>query len=119
MNQCAWKHCNNPAVSTPKNFCSRSCKNKFHVDNRRKKLKEMAVEYLGGKCQRCGYVGHQAALVPHHKDPSQKEFALGGGGITRAWVKVQEELDKCVLLCSNCHLTIHATNDPEWITDPV
>ncbi len=77
------------------------------VAKRRKKLKLMAIEYKGGKCILCGYNKCVRALNMHHKDPSQKEFGLSSRGLTRSWKKVIQELDKCVLLCSNCHCEVH------------
>ena len=56
----------------------------------------------------CGYDRCQWALDFHHLDPSQKEFGISMDGITRSWERVQKELDKCVLVCSNCHREIHA-----------
>ncbi|MBP9854147.1 MAG: hypothetical protein KBD53_04690 [Candidatus Omnitrophica bacterium] len=44
----------------------------------------------------------------HHKDPSQKDFNISCKGYTRSWNKVRQELDKCVLVCANCHREIHA-----------
>lgn len=43
----------------------------------------------------------------HHRDPNQKDFGIGTGH-TRAWEKVKAELDKCILVCRNCHGEIHA-----------
>lgn len=77
------------------------------VDKRRKKLKEMAVEYKGGCCSRCGYNKSVAALEFHHKDPTQKDFGIASKGYTRSWEKVKIELDKCIMLCANCHREIH------------
>ena len=73
----------------------------------RKRRKLEAVKYLGGKCVRCGYNRNVAALVFHHPDPSQKEFAISAKGLTRSWEKVKLELDKCILLCANCHAEVH------------
>ena len=78
------------------------------VSRRRKRLREKAVQYKGGKCINCGYNRCQAALDFHHVDPSLKEFGVSMDGITRSWERVQKELDKCVLVCSNCHREIHA-----------
>ncbi len=77
------------------------------VAKRRKKLKKMAIEYKGGKCILCGYNKCVRALNMHHIDPAQKEFGLSSRGLTRSWEKVSRELDKCVLLCSNCHDEVH------------
>lgn len=78
------------------------------VARRRKRLRQQAIEYKGGKCITCGYTRCQAALDFHHLDPTQKEFGISLDGITRSWTRVQAELDKCVLVCSNCHREIHA-----------
>ena len=48
------------------------------------------------------------ALEFHHLDPSQKDFGISSKGYTRSWDKVKEELDKCILVCSNCHREIHS-----------
>jgi hypothetical protein len=71
---------------------------------RRKKAK--AVEYKGGKCQICGYDKCYAALQFHHLDPDKKDFSIGNA---RSWgfSRIQDELDKCLLVCANCHAEIH------------
>lgn|SRR5574337_172855 len=78
------------------------------VTERRKRLKQMAVEYKGGKCQVCGYNKCIGALEFHHTDPSGKDFGMSNGGWTRAWSKIKDEIDKCMLVCANCHREIHA-----------
>lgn len=77
------------------------------VSKRRRKVKEMAVEHKGGRCVKCGYANCIAALEFHHVDPSQKDFNLGNNGNTMSWEKIQKELEKCILVCSNCHREIH------------
>ena len=76
------------------------------VAKRRKKVKELAVEYKGGKCQLCNYSKCIDALEFHHIDSSKKEFGIGDKGYTRSWDKVRNELDKCIILCANCHREI-------------
>ena len=71
-----------------------------------KKTKEKLIEYKGGKCQICGYNKCISALEFHHLDPSQKDFNISGG--TKSFEKAKIEVDKCVLVCSNCHREIHA-----------
>ena len=73
------------------------------VQKRRDKLKVMAVEYMGGSCKFCGYAKCLSSLVFHHTDPTEKDFSISAGGYTRSWEKVKVELDKCIMLCSNCH----------------
>ena len=82
--------------------------NKKAVTDFRQRQKLRAVAYKGGKCIICGYDRCPAALVFHHTDPSTKGFGISKGGTTRSWDRVKEELQKCVLLCSNCHLEVHA-----------
>jgi hypothetical protein len=80
------------------------------VTERRKRLKQMAVAHKGGRCEVCGYNRCISALEFHHPDPAQKDFGMSSGGWTRAWSKIKEEIDKCMLVCANCHREIHA----EW-----
>ena len=83
----------------------KTCENKDSM-NRQKQLKVRAVEYLGGKCSCCGYNKYIGALEFHHKNPSEKDFEVTS--IKRKWEIVLKELEKCVLLCSNCHREEHA-----------
>lgn len=81
---------------------------KAAVDKRRKKIKAMAVALKGGKCNICGYDRCVAALEFHHIDRKTKEFGIALSGLTRSWEKTKRELEKCILICSNCHKEIHA-----------
>jgi 5-methylcytosine-specific restriction endonuclease McrA len=70
------------------------------------KINDLKLEY-GGKCQRCGYDKYLGALEFHHLDPTVKEYHLGQRrGLNKEALK--QELDKCQLLCSNCHKEVHA-----------
>jgi hypothetical protein len=77
------------------------------VKRRRKNVKILAVEYKGGCCSSCGYNKCLSALEFHHLDPNEKDFSLSVTGHTRSWKSVKAELDKCILVCSNCHREIH------------
>ena len=78
------------------------------VRKRRQKIRQMAIAAKGGKCEKCGYDRCIEALEFHHKNDSDKNFGLSEKGYARAWKKVQKELEKCVLLCANCHRELHA-----------
>jgi hypothetical protein len=69
-------------------------------------LKVKAVQYLGGQCQLCGYHKNIKALEFHHRDPAQKDFGIGAHR-GRDFDKIRIELDKCDLLCANCHREVH------------
>lgn len=84
------------------------CKSCINVGNkeRQRKTKILAVDYKGGKCSKCGYNKCLNALEFHHLDPSTKDkdyFNLKSGLTT----ELKIELDKCVLLCANCHREEH------------
>lgn len=74
---------------------------------RQQKLKKQAVEYKGGKCVKCGYDKYIGALDFHHNDPSKKEFNISRKKRFK-FDDIKLELDKCDLICSNCHREIHA-----------
>lgn len=86
-------------------------RNVISVDKRRKKLKILAIEYKGGKCEKCGYDKCKAALEFHHLDPNEKDFGIASKGYTRSWEAVKKELDKCIMVCANCHREIHEEED--------
>jgi len=74
---------------------------------RQRKFKTQCVEYKGGKCIKCGYNKYIGALDFHHLDPSQKDFTIAATKLWKLNDLVIKELDKCVLLCSNCHREEH------------
>ncbi len=77
------------------------------VSDRRKKIRKMALEYKGGKCSLCSYNNCLKALEFHHLNSDSKDFGVAAKGYTRSWSVVKKELDKCVLLCANCHREVH------------
>ena len=103
--KCKWHLCDNEANGT---FCSKNCSSKFSVQKRRKVLKYKAFEYKGGKCEKCGIISIPEIYDFHHIDPLQKDFSISAVGNTYSWDKIKKEIDKCILLCANCHRQIHA-----------
>ncbi len=75
------------------------------VSKRRRKLREMAIIYKGGKCSRCGYKKCAQALEFHHL-LKNKDFGISEKGLTKSWSKIKIEIDKCILVCANCHREI-------------
>jgi Zn ribbon nucleic-acid-binding protein len=69
--------------------------------------KNKIVEYLGGKCQKCGYNKCLAALVAHHVNPNSKNIGMANHTRRNLWYDIVKELNKCILLCQNCHNELH------------
>ena len=71
-------------------------------------IKQRFVELAGGCCQRCGYNAFLAGLDFHHVYRSSKnhppQIVLNSNNFEKTW----RELDKCCLLCRNCHSAYEA-----------
>ena len=78
------------------------------VKRRCDRSKQKLIAYKGGCCQICGYNKCESALEFHHINPEIKEFGIGENGLTRSISKNKNEVDKCILVCANCHREIHA-----------
>lgn len=72
---------------------------------RRKKI--TAIEKFGGKCCLCGYDKCINALEFHHLDKDLKEEKPSYIIMRWSWERAKKELEKCILVCSNCHKEIH------------
>lgn len=70
--------------------------------------KKRALAYMGEKCSRCGYSKYAGALHFHHVNPEDKHPNYRRM-LKWSWERQKEELDKCVLLCANCHAEEHGT----------
>lgn len=66
--------------------------------------KRYCVNYMGGRCTLCGYNRCLRALHFHHINPHEKDFDVSQMAY---WDEIEEELEKCVLLCANCHMEVH------------
>ena len=73
---------------------------------RRKQIKAELVDIMGGQCIICGYDRNQRALEFHHIDPSTKSFALSQSTKYFKREDLFKELQKCCLVCANCHREI-------------
>lgn len=80
--------------------------NYVKVKTFRKRNKERAIEYKGGKCEICGYSKCNSALEFHHVDPKQKDFHISKN-MNKSWDKIKNEIEKCILVCANCHRELH------------
>jgi len=72
-----------------------------------RKNKIKAIEYLGGQCNDCTGKYLPAVYDFHHLDPKTKDSTMARI-MGRSWENLITELDKCVLLCANCHRVRHS-----------
>jgi len=72
----------------------------------RKRTKQKLVDYKGGKCEICGYSKCIESLHFHHTNPEEKDFSISGKSLS--FDRLKQEVDKCILVCSNCHTEIHS-----------
>lgn len=86
----------------------KSCLGAYQKRAFHKKVEEILAEQ-GDKyaCVLCGYDKHTAALEFHHLDPGEKDIMVSRM-TTYSKDKIRAELEKCVVLCSNCHRIEHS-----------
>jgi len=92
------------------NASSTSCKpcTRSYDTSRRRTFKVQCVRYKGRKCEHCGYDKCLGALEFHHIDPSEKDFSISNATSRKGLTpEIKKELDKCLLLCANCHREEH------------
>ena len=87
--------------------------NNFKARQRYKQVKQRLIDLNGGKCMDCGNEYPSQVYDFHHRDPSQKEFALYLTKLSKPWDVVKAEADKCDMLCANCHRIRHIQLDKE------
>jgi len=65
------------------------------------------IELKGGKCSICGYNKCNRSLSFHHKNRSTKLFGFSLNILwSKKWEDLVNEVNKCDLLCANCHMEI-------------
>ena len=97
--------------------------NKEYLSERNRRFRESNPTYWqahkqwfrdfkqGLQCGVCGE-GHPATLDFHHRDPSNKEFDIGYG-VSKCYpvARMLTEIEKCDVLCANCHRKLHWKED--------
>ena len=81
----------------------------YYLDkvNARVKSRQEYINQFKTKCSQCG-MEHPAALDFHHIDQSTKRFALSAASKMKLSLEeIKDEIDKCVILCANCHRIEH------------
>ena len=105
--------CGKPLTGKQVKFCSTLCKNNqnqsYLAQQARGLNRKLAlIQQFGGKCSVCGYNKNSSALDLHHVNPKDKSFALDLRSLSnRTQSKIDAEVNKCVLMCRNCHSELH------------
>ena len=93
-------------LNSQKKWICLECRKETRLSYRHR-MRNKAKEYKNMfKCSICDYNKSMWALEFHHLNPNEKEYNLGHL-YTSSTKKLYEELDKCILVCSNCHKEIH------------
>lgn len=92
---------------TKTRLCKPECK-ECHNATGKARIEQLLIDIgVVWKCVRCGYDKCKASMDFHHTDPSTKDFE-----ISRRWTiskdLLTEEVNKCIVLCKNCHGEYHA-----------
>jgi hypothetical protein len=87
------------------------CKTCFntYVKKRWSDRKLEAIQYKGGECNKCKQKFHYSVYDFHHREPKEKDCDWVKLRL-KSWKSVLLELDKCDLLCANCHRITHYEN---------
>lgn len=72
---------------------------------RRKSRKDLIDSFRSKGCSNCDEKD-PVCLDFHHIDPKTKKFSIGSASLA-PYKDLMEELQKCIVLCANCHRKIH------------
>lgn len=91
------------------------CKSCFNIRCSKRWIsrKIKAIQYKNSKCEDCQLHlnnTHYSVFEFHHLNPAQKDYDWSQLKL-RSWQSIINELDKCVLLCANCHRIRHSLNE--------
>jgi len=94
--------------SARKYYLKNSEKVKLSVRKSKQKLHSWYSDFKSTlRCKKCGE-NHISCLEFHHLDPSEKEFGVSNlVKLNKTKEEVLNEIDKCIVLCSNCHRKLH------------
>jgi len=78
-----------------------------------------ASNYKNNKCEICGLkrktINDLELFDFHHINQDNKSFDLSDKMHSRKWEEIKNELDKCMMLCANCHRKQHFINRNETV----
>ena len=86
--------------------------NKKYYIRAKQQLKDLKIN----GCAICGYNRCNRALNFHHTNPQDKKFQVNIRNVRKKKVKdLVNEINKCILLCCNCHMEIEDINNDNKI----
>ena len=81
---------------------------KRYHNRRKEKFNKWFIDYKKKlKCEKCGISGeeHPYILDFHHIN-GNKRFSIGKAGISYPKEEILKEIEKCIVVCANCHRII-------------
>jgi Mor family transcriptional regulator len=86
-----------------------------NINKRQRLNKKLCLEFKQtNNCEICGYNKCDTSLEFHHKDSNTKDTKISKFVYNHTWKELSDitedakkELDKCIVVCRNCHQTIH------------
>ena len=111
-NKDKWKEYNNVSISEEKRERKLESIRKLKRNYGQSHKRELILK-KGGKCQLCGiaYNGKNASIFDfHHVNPEEKDFNISTRLRYNSYIpqELYLEIDKCILVCSNCHRQLHS-----------
>lgn len=101
---------NKPGIFDGKQARCKNCQSKYNAKRHNEK-KQKLLDYLGNKCVRCGIAPNElwpiCSFEFHHKDKSMKDHEIK---FHVSFEKLLKEVEKCEVLCANCHRAEHYFN---------
>lgn len=85
---------------------SKDCIKRNNQTQRRRRAGKILELKKLGHCLDCGNDDYRL-LTFHHRDPALKLFEISSGATKKGWAVLMREVDKCDLLCANCHTLRH------------
>lgn len=112
-----WKNKEKGKLQSNCRECQKVMKDRHYQNNkdvyykRNRKRKEERREWMSQlkkklSCEECGE-NHPAVLDFHHNNPNEKDREISAMSVSHKKEKILEEIDKCMVLCSNCHRKLH------------
>lgn len=102
--------CKECARSRRKKYGSYPCqRDPSYMQSYKKERRKRLSNWLTENKKECVYCGENdsVCLEFHHIDPSIKEASLSFAFREFSVVRIMEEINKCVILCANCHRKLH------------